>query len=303
MRALNLTVAAAYLLAALPTPAFAWGDEGHKAIAVIADHFLTPAVRQKVQAMLESDPDSLTAHDVSSAAIWADRYRDSDRKTTKQRYNATHLWHFVDIETKGDKAGDAFSACFHEPKTPAGTPASQGPARDCIYNKIGAFAAELVDPKVSSAEKTIALKFLLHLVGDVHQPLHTADNHNSGGNAIRVKARGSRVGTFHHFWDVELVERADPGAARGDYQRLSQTLIKGISSKEVSSWSRGTAKDWALESNALVKSDPIMALPKADFRRTHELSDVYVEDATKQAREQLQKAGVRLAAVLNEALR
>lgn len=303
MRALNLTVAAASLLAALPTPAFAWGDEGHKAIAAIADHFLTPAVRQKVHAMLEADPDSLTAHDIASAATWADRYRDSDRGTTKQRYNATHLWHFVDIETSGAKAGDVFSACFHEPKIPSGTPVSQGPARDCIYNKIGAFSVELADPKVPAAEKTVALKFLLHLVGDIHQPLHTADNHNSGGNAVRVKARGSRVGTFHHYWDVELVERTDPGAARGDFQRLSETLIKGISTKEVSAWSRGTAKDWALESYAIVKGDPIMALPKAEFQRTHELPDAYVEAATKQTREQLQKAGVRLAAVLNEALR
>lgn len=303
MRALNLTVAAASLLAALPSPAFAWGDEGHKAIAAIADHYLTPAVRQKVHAMLKSDPDSLTAHDIASAATWADKYRDSDRKATKQRYNATHLWHFVDIETGGEKAGDVYAACFHEPKLPAGTPASQGPARDCIYNKIGAFAAELADPKVLAAEKTVALKFLLHLVGDAHQPLHTADNHNSGGNAVRVKARGSRAGTFHHYWDVELVERVVPNAARGDYQRLSETLIKEISAKEVAAWPHGTAKDWALESYALVKRDPIMALPKGEFPRTHELPDAYVENATKQAQEQLQKAGVRLAAVLNEALR
>ena len=72
-----------------PLPAFAWGDEGHKVIALIAEHYLDPAVRSKVATLLAADTDTLTAHDVASEATWADKYRDSDRNGTKIRYEAT----------------------------------------------------------------------------------------------------------------------------------------------------------------------------------------------------------------------
>ena len=69
-----------------PLPAFAWGDEGHKVIALIAEHYLDPAVRSKVAKLLAADTDTLTAHDIASEATWADKYRDSDRNGTKIRY-------------------------------------------------------------------------------------------------------------------------------------------------------------------------------------------------------------------------
>src|SRR5690348_8054514 len=69
----------ACFLALHPRPARAWGDEGHRIIALVADRFLDPAVRSKIAGMFAADPDSLTAHDIASAATWADRYRDSDR--------------------------------------------------------------------------------------------------------------------------------------------------------------------------------------------------------------------------------
>jgi S1/P1 Nuclease len=88
-----------------PHPAAAWGDEGHKIIALIAEHHLDPAVRAKVATLLAADTDTLTDHDIASEATWADKYRDSDRQTTKIRYEATWRWHFVDIElTQADLA-------------------------------------------------------------------------------------------------------------------------------------------------------------------------------------------------------
>jgi S1/P1 Nuclease len=68
-----------------PHPAGAWGDEGHKVIALIAERYLDPAVRSKVATLLVADTDTLTAHDIASEATWADKYRDSDRDTTKIR--------------------------------------------------------------------------------------------------------------------------------------------------------------------------------------------------------------------------
>jgi hypothetical protein len=81
---------------AVPHPAIAWGDKGHEIIALIAEHYLDPAARAKVILLLAGDTDTLTEHDVASEATWADKYRDSDRYTTKIRYHATRLWHFVD---------------------------------------------------------------------------------------------------------------------------------------------------------------------------------------------------------------
>src|SRR5437879_1583264 len=89
--------------------ALAWGDEGHMVVALVANHYITPEVRAKVEALLAKDDSGLTATDIASEATWADKYRDSDRKTTKQRYNQTHQWHFVDIEID---AGTLKEACF-----------------------------------------------------------------------------------------------------------------------------------------------------------------------------------------------
>jgi hypothetical protein len=81
---------------AQPRAALAWGDDGHKVVALIAQHYLTPAAKKQVGAMLAADTDPLTQHDIASEATWADRYRDSNRR--KDNYDATKRWHFVDLE-------------------------------------------------------------------------------------------------------------------------------------------------------------------------------------------------------------
>src|SRR5262249_41008935 len=163
----------------------------HEIVALIAQHYLDPAVRSKVGALLAADPDSLAPHDIAGAATWADRYRDSDRRTTNERYDRTHLWHFVDIEINSP---DFDGACFGHPAIPAGTPAASGPAKDCVVDKVNQFAAELADPATNAEERIVALKFVLHFVGDMHQPLHASDNHDAGGNQKRVSAQGFRAG-------------------------------------------------------------------------------------------------------------
>src|SRR5713101_6507851 len=87
----TLTVAAILLLVSigsgtLSRSCLAWGDEGHKIIALISERFLNPVARSKVSALLAADPDDLTTHDIASEATWADRYRDSDRLGAKVRY-------------------------------------------------------------------------------------------------------------------------------------------------------------------------------------------------------------------------
>ena len=128
-------------LFALPVePAAAWGDEGHKIVGQIATHFLQPAVRQQVIAMLAADPDPLTAHDFVSATTWADRFRDSDRNGSQIHYLQTRQWHFTDIELAD---GNEDSACFGHPVIPPTLPASQGPAKNCAVDRVAQYVAAL----------------------------------------------------------------------------------------------------------------------------------------------------------------
>lgn len=117
MRAKAVIHASALLAACFAGDALAWGDEGHKIVAQIATRHLTPAARQKAFAMLAADADPLTSHDFLSEATWDDRFRDSDRNSTKVRFLATRQWHFTDIEVS---APNIDAACFAHPQIPVG---------------------------------------------------------------------------------------------------------------------------------------------------------------------------------------
>jgi hypothetical protein len=166
--------------------------EGHEIIALVADRFLETAVRAKIAAMLDAHPDNLTAHEIASAATWADRYRDSDRNG--KRYEHTRDWHFVDIEVTNLNLD---TACFGHPPLPAGTVASNGPTQACIIDKIDQVVIELADPRADPEERLVALKFVLHLVRNLHQPLHTAGGSRCRGSRKRVVVLGFRDANRH----------------------------------------------------------------------------------------------------------
>ena len=184
----RLAVLLAATPAILPFPALAWGYEGHEIVADIARAELTPAVRAKVDALLASDTDPLTGHDMASEATWADAYR-------QHGHRETAAWHFVDTEIDGSADQDA--ACFGHPAPAA--PASAGPAQDCVVDKVREFAAELAAPDTSPDERLLALKFVLHFVGDEHQPLHASDNHDRGGNCVLLSLGGARTQNLHAY--------------------------------------------------------------------------------------------------------
>jgi hypothetical protein len=275
-------------------PAAAWGDEGHEIIGMIAEHYLQPAVRTRVDALLRQDDSGLVERDMAHEADWADKYRDSDRDTSKRRYLATRDWHFVDLEL-GDV--DVTRACHGRPALPADVPASIGPAEDCIIDKIEQFAAELKDPRTSAQERVAALQYLLHLVGDLHQPLHASDDHDQGGNRKLVVAPGIAPSNLHHDWDTEFVARL--GASAGDIARV---LTARITDADRARWSAGTPLDWALETYAVSQQHAYGPLPAVGAGAQYRLSQAYVDDATAVTAQQLSKAGVRLAAMLNRAL-
>src|ERR1700722_13380752 len=173
------------ILLAASQQALSWGDDGHKTVALIAQQCLTPSTKNQVAAMLAADTDSLTQHDIANEATWADKYRDMDNRT--KNYDQTQNWHFTDIEF--DKL-DVATACFGRGPLPASTLASNGPAKACAVDKIEQFETELAAPSTDAEERLFALKFILHFVGDIHQPLHSSDNHDRGGNSVKVIVDG-----------------------------------------------------------------------------------------------------------------
>jgi hypothetical protein len=275
--------------------AFAWGDEGHEVVALVADHYLEPAVRSQVQAILATDSTHLTAGDIAHEATWADKYRDSDRNTTKEHYNQTHNWHFVDLEVS---APDIGTACFEQPTLPPGTAASGGDANDCVVDKIVEFSAELNNSATDPQERRLALQFILHFVGDIHQPLHASDDHDEGGNTKIVTAPGIRSNKLHHYWDTEFVAKLGSSDTE-----IAQRLINGISDTQRAQWSSGAPADWAMESFTAAKDHAYGLLPAPRSQNHYRLPAAYVTDATAVVAEQLSKGGVRLAMVLNQALR
>jgi S1/P1 Nuclease len=213
---------------AQPRTALAWGDDGHKVVALIAQSFLDKDVLKQVNALLAADTDSLTAHDIASAATWADKFRDANTGGARQR---TSQWHFVDIEIN---APNLDAACFNRPSIPSGTVASDGPAADCVVDKIQEFADELANPATDHEEQVVALKFLLHFVGDLHQPLHSSDDRDRGGNNKKVSAAGFKAGNLHHFWDTEFVLQLET-----DAKSIASDLIGHISKDQVGTWQAG----------------------------------------------------------------
>jgi hypothetical protein len=279
-----------------PASAQAWGDEGHQIVALIAQHYLEAPVGRRIQELLASDRSELVP-DTSMAmeAMWADRYRDSDRDAGAARYQQTRQWHYVDLELR---APNLQRACFDHRPLPPATPASAGPAADCVVDKIEQFEAELGNARTSTDERRLALQFLLHLVGDVHQPLHAIDDEDEGGNLKRVSARGLRPGSLHHYWDTQFVQLLGDAPLP-----VSQRLFERISAADLKAWRQGSPADWARESFSVAKAVGYDPLPAPDARGRYRLPAGYVRDAVDAVQLQLSRAGVRLAALLNRALR
>jgi hypothetical protein len=283
------------LTIANPQSALAWGDDGHKAIALVAERCLMPSVRQRITAMLASDTDNvLTHHDFASEATWADKYRDEDDRHL--HYEQTQNWHFVDIELESP---DITAACFGREPLPGGTLASNGPAKACIVDKIQQFEREISASGTDPAEGRMALKFLLHFVGDMHQPLHSSDNHDRGGNDIKIEVDGfphSSKDVLHGFWDTQFVD-----ALGSSPEAIASSLLKGITPSLAKQWTQGTLDDWAMEAFTLSRADAYRNPPLSKSHLQHLHSD-YVAAAENDIRLQLSRAAVRLAFLLNKDL-
>lgn len=291
--------------------AWAFGDEGHEVVALVARAHMTPKAAAEADRLLQSDPTAfkmsdggMTSDSFERQATWADYYRDSQRGSGKLPEQIhSYFWHFVDIEIHG---GSLDVACFGFPMVAPGTLASQGPDPDCVVNKVEEFAAELSSPTTTDQEKVLALRFLMHFVGDLHQPLHASDDFDRGGNQKQASIGTAKAAALHHHWDTTFVELI--GAPVGGTTTDPKAVVLALrtpTAVELAQWQGAQSpRYWALESYALAQGYAY-ALPAPTSvagKQVYELDATYVKNATSVTADQLNKAGYRLAAILNRAL-
>ena len=256
-------------------PLQAWGGQGHRLVALLAAERLTPIARRNVVWLL--GPESL-----ADVASWADRYHDGAYQT--------FYWHFLNIPP-GATSYDRDRDCPRQPGVAAGSRTDAW--RDCAVDRILYNKARLADTTLDRADRAIALKFLVHLVGDLHQPFH-ALGVGHGGNDIPVVVFGSdtcgaRSCNLHGAWDDGLMAHRHLDDAQ--YLPPLRTLI---ANNDWGTRPAGTPAEWAMQSHDLARAALLPEHGRVDeaYYRAH----IAVVDR------RLALAGVRLAVILNEVL-
>jgi len=267
MKLRHLFLSAAVAFAALPTPALAWGKTGHRVVAKIADSQLSGLARAHIRELIGVES-------LDEASTWPDEMR-SDPAPFWQKTSTP--WHYVTLN------GLTYD---HAP--------SEGDALEAIER----FRAVLMDPKASRADKQLALRFIIHLVGDLHQPLHVGKCCDRGGNEVKVRYFG-KESNLHAVWDSALVD--DQQLSFTEY---AERLERHISAQDVIDWWTVRPKDWIDESARIRETVyPDLPPPSSNGEATPaplpDLSYPYVYKFTPVVNQRLSQAGVRLAAYLN----
>jgi hypothetical protein len=249
--------------------ASAWGYTGHRVIAEIAGQFLEPETAHQIRDLLGIE--NVTT--LAEVSTWADQIRVQRPETAP--------WHYVNIPV------------HPTPDEPSGYDATRDCPNDaCVVAKIEQFEHILADRQAPGRQRLEALKYLVHFIGDVHQPLHASNNHDRGGNGVPVTFMGQET-NLHAVWDSGII---DP-AVRGDERGYALQLTRKITQAELSRWSQGNPVSWANESH-----DVASVAVYGELQHAGALLDGYESQALPIVNKQLERAGVRLAKVLNDCL-
>ncbi len=278
MRPLILAV-----LAMFPMPAAAWWDYGHETIAAIAWREVTPRTRAKMRALFARQAELATPQcpirTIAEASVWADCVKPGGR------FSYAFPWHFQNVDIC--KPFDIRANCAFG---------------NCVSAQITRNAALLKDRAVPARERLQALAFLVHFVGDLHQPLHAGDRGDLGGN--RAKASygdyaGSRL-NLHAIWDGYLAERAittPPAGAAG--------LLSAAAVADRPALAAGTVEDWSRENWQVARDVTYGAHagdPCAKWAERVALDATKIDAAIPVLRAQILRGGLRLARMLEESL-
>jgi len=255
------------LLLACSGVAHAWNGHGHRLVADLAEPQLVPSARAEVQRLLALEG----ATSMAQVASWADEVRGTGDPIGKR----SARWHFVNMAEHGC-AFDAARDCA---------------GGDCVVAAIREQAAILADTGRPDAERLQALKFVIHLVGDVHQPMHAGYGHDRGGNHVQVNVRG-KGSNLHALWDGDLLASAGlDEAAHTDRLRIAPDQV----GPQVGPYTPSAAAVWA-EQSCRIATTPGVYPDKA------KLEDAYFRQHLPIVERQIQLGGARLAAALNDIL-
>jgi hypothetical protein len=284
MRTLTLAV-----VILLPASAFGWGEDGHRAVSRIAEMHLTDKAKAAIRDLLrDADPkrDAITDPLV---CLWPDMIRGQAAYKTKYPDNQT--WHYINLDIADDKP-DPVKACVND---------------NCTLGAIERFRKVVNDKNVPIQDRREALYFLVHFVGDLHQPLHCGSrNDDKGGNRVRVTYPGEKPTTdygplnLHWVWDSHLVKASMNGLTWEDY---AKRLNDKIPAEDQAAWVQTGVADWIVEGHGLAKKHAYFGIPN-DWPldgKPFAITAEYVKQATPVVELRIQQGGIRLAKVLNNA--
>jgi hypothetical protein len=261
MRIRKLTLCA--MAAIIPAPLFGWGADGHRIIAAIASRHLSGKARAAIQQLLEP------GETLVSIATWADEVRGQREETAP--------WHYINIpasETNGDWA----RFC---------------PKEGCVAGAVLAMKDKLRNRDLDRKDRAEALKFFVHFLSDMHQPLHAGNPADRGGNNIEV-VFFDRPTNLHSLWDSGILRtlfERDPSRR--------QRIEKPLGFMERRRLSRGDVDEWLWEAHDLAQESCYAEVPK---QQPAQLGEAYYKKAVPVVETQIRRAGARLARELNEVL-
>ena len=260
---LTATLVSTFLTFALLNvrPSFAWLDKGHRVVALIAEANLSAEARKKIEVILGGN---MTLAD---AAVWPDHEGRSVRD-----FNPLHYVSIPDGARGYDQSRDC-------------------PDKNCMVEALKWFSLVVADKNAPMMARRLALYYVAHLVGDMHQPLHAGRAGDRGGVDIHVSYKGQAT-NLHFFWDTNLVD-----LEIGAEEEIARRLTANITDDERRKWQTGDPTQWTNESLTLVRS---YAYNRGS---SIELSDDYVGKARPIVRIRLAQAGMRLAWLLNNVLK
>ena len=277
----------AFLLTLLlpATPAMAWWEYGHGAVGRIAYLNLSPHARIEVDRLLRQgrllDTPTCSVRTIELAAYWPDCI-----KALGERFSYASSWHYQNVDIC--RPFDLRSPC------------ADG---NCVSAQIERQVRLLADVRVPTRERVMALAFLVHFMGDLHQPMHAGDHGDLGGNRVQVSygVIGGRT-NLHSVWDGYLADRGisqPPGEPAG--------ILSQLSAEDRATMPQGTITDWSRESWEASREyaygslfqDPCADRPRDAPRPV--LTETMVERLIPVVRRQVARGGLRLARLLDEA--
>lgn len=259
-------------------PARAWGPAGHEIVARIANRYLSDKARNAVHKLLREEK----LYD-RSVANWADEIREGGE--LDRVYPKNHRWHFVDIPYE-ERSYDPRRQCKNQ---------------ECVIAQIDRFRKVISNTRLPKDERYDALKFLVHFVADLHQPLHCVEwNRDNGGSLRQVRFLGQRgQSNLHRVWDSQILNYS---LQDNEPEQYADGLLAEITPDRRTKWEQGTVVDWALEAHDLGVKHCYEGFHRdAPEDKPTQITPQYVRKNVPIVRGQLSRAGVRLAKTLNDA--